>query len=315
MQTNEQFAHLLGVTLIRLKYMVECSGQDIHKLDLAAKAYVNILATQWPAFELNFQQNEQQGNDACVLMNKMLPDEFKTSIIMSATVGKLNAEDIDAWSRHIPGHQIIEIYISCISLFSNVLAMELIYAHLKNKKLGIVVTVHVFKYKPYNESIEIINELSGEHPIRYDELSIHVKQGLNELGDLITNLIIMAPADKLETRTVTIRGEQRQLKWCKFDISRLLINIIGEHQLTNYVGFIEFVEQSEMPTDTEFYELLDMRGGIDQCNAANKAKFCAQCGRHSLQGQLMQCSKCKKVYYCSRVCQSFNWASHKQFCN
>ena len=37
---------------------------------------------------------------------------------------------------------------------------------------------------------------------------------------------------------------------------------------------------------------------------------CPCCGK---QGTL-RCSKCNKVYYCSPVCQSRDWPSHKQVC-
>ncbi|KAJ6577912.1 hypothetical protein B0H19DRAFT_1121771 [Mycena capillaripes] len=39
-------------------------------------------------------------------------------------------------------------------------------------------------------------------------------------------------------------------------------------------------------------------------------KTCAKMG-----GKLFQCSKCKRVCYCSTVCQAKPWPSHKLSCN
>jgi hypothetical protein len=39
-------------------------------------------------------------------------------------------------------------------------------------------------------------------------------------------------------------------------------------------------------------------------------KLCANCGIH---GHL-RCSRCKNVYYCSKVCQRITWKSHKSSC-
>ena len=40
--------------------------------------------------------------------------------------------------------------------------------------------------------------------------------------------------------------------------------------------------------------------------------YCAQCGTSGCD--LMECSRCRKIAYCSRVCQKKNWGYHKKAC-
>jgi len=44
-----------------------------------------------------------------------------------------------------------------------------------------------------------------------------------------------------------------------------------------------------------------------------KSKSCSQC--QQVQRQMMRCSACKKVSYCSQQCQRDGWAAHKLVCS
>ena len=52
----------------------------------------------------------------------------------------------------------------------------------------------------------------------------------------------------------------------------------------------------------------------------DRLQCCAQCG-HSGNGDsathhnLLRCSKCKSVYYCTKECQKDHWKIHKAECN
>lgn len=47
-----------------------------------------------------------------------------------------------------------------------------------------------------------------------------------------------------------------------------------------------------------------------------KSTYCANClGMASLGSKLLRCGKCKAVTYCSKTCQTMDWASHKGICN
>ncbi|KAI6003253.1 hypothetical protein F5J12DRAFT_839343 [Pisolithus orientalis] len=41
---------------------------------------------------------------------------------------------------------------------------------------------------------------------------------------------------------------------------------------------------------------------------------CAKCGKEFSMNQLMRCSHCKRVLYCSNACQFSHWRSHKKTC-
>ena len=41
------------------------------------------------------------------------------------------------------------------------------------------------------------------------------------------------------------------------------------------------------------------------------AKVCNKCGNPGT----LRCSKCKKVYYCSKECQKSDWKTHKLSCS
>lgn len=43
-------------------------------------------------------------------------------------------------------------------------------------------------------------------------------------------------------------------------------------------------------------------------------QYCAYCLLSVSQQPLLRCSRCKHVFYCSRICQKSHWCSHKQEC-
>ncbi|VDM25184.1 unnamed protein product [Hydatigera taeniaeformis] len=47
----------------------------------------------------------------------------------------------------------------------------------------------------------------------------------------------------------------------------------------------------------------------------SSSQYCASCLLSINQCPLFRCSKCKRIFYCSRVCQKSHWASHKCECS
>ncbi|TCD61259.1 hypothetical protein EIP91_008708 [Steccherinum ochraceum] len=43
-------------------------------------------------------------------------------------------------------------------------------------------------------------------------------------------------------------------------------------------------------------------------------KFCTYCDKPEMQTTLLQCARCKWVYYCSKECQKGDWKAHKDTC-
>ena len=52
-----------------------------------------------------------------------------------------------------------------------------------------------------------------------------------------------------------------------------------------------------------------MAEGSESISIAKKCNVCQQ-----EEGELLRCSRCKKVYYCGQECQKKDWAEHKQTC-
>ncbi len=51
----------------------------------------------------------------------------------------------------------------------------------------------------------------------------------------------------------------------------------------------------------------------EACQATTTTDVCQNCGK--ADGVLLQCSKCKEVKYCDRICQKKNWKDHKKNCS
>ncbi len=100
-------------------------------------------------------------------------------------------------------------------------------------------------------------------------------------------------------------------------IDRVLLNIIGEYNYLNNVGYIELYPSDDpfILPDDKFTELSDLRSHMILINKMNHNTLCNYCDRNSLQAKLLSCSKCKKANYCSKLCQRSHWKIHKQLCN
>jgi hypothetical protein len=61
---------------------------------------------------------------------------------------------------------------------------------------------------------------------------------------------------------------------------------------------------------------VDKSDGLKKREDIEKNKLCANCGSHE-DGFLFSCSRCNKVFYCSKACQRQHWkmeAGHKNYC-
>jgi hypothetical protein len=312
----------LNINSRRRKHIVDCAAkarkmsidQVMSKTQTAARAFTEKLKALWPVLQSRILEGESSGSWACNEINTLLTPDLPCCI--SFTVSRINSRDIHpADIGRIPAGQTIELYISCITQYINVLAMEILYYMLKAAELSPM--VNIFKYKPFNLADEILAELTDaqNNTIKYSDLAVSYIMGVNEIQEPVANLIIQAPGDQLEKKIIKFEsGGERVLIWCKFDIARLLINIIGEHALVNYIGFIEFVPQDDIPSDTEFYEMINIREAIEQCDGIARVIMCHGCGRHELQGTQQQCGRCHKVRYCCVACQAVHWPDHKKYC-
>ena len=100
-------------------------------------------------------------------------------------------------------------------------------------------------------------------------------------------------------------------------IDLFLINVIGEYNLVHNVGYIEFMPEDDplIAPGSEFYELADLRAAFQMLNNNKQILNCNVCGRYEYQTKLARCSKCKKIVYCSKICQKTDFAFHKELCS
>jgi len=60
------------------------------------------------------------------------------------------------------------------------------------------------------------------------------------------------------------------------------------------------------------FDGISIKSGVE---SSKVKRCCVKCGiSEGTKGKLMQCSRCKLAYYCSKDCQKADWKSHKEFC-
>lgn len=168
---------------------------------------------------------------------------------------------------------------------------------------------------------------------KYEDLGCQTFKGYNEQKQPIMNIVMHVKksiADKfLVKKKVTFihpkdnhgnpSREEVLEKWLPDKLSVMdifLTNAIGEYNLIHNVGYIEFMPEGDplIAPGSVFTELSDLRQEILAIEKMKNTTCCATCGKRAIQCNLLRCSKCRKLYYCSVLCQSENFPIHKKFC-
>jgi len=97
---------------------------------------------------------------------------------------------------------------------------------------------------------------------------------------------------------------------------------LGFEKVFGY-GMLSYDKQIDIPVASRFSssEITDMCARVNSffCPQDNESGFknsvthsCSNCGKSDKK--LLRCGRCKKVYYCSRDCQSKDWVTHRRNC-
>jgi hypothetical protein len=143
--------------------------------------------------------------------------------------------------------------------------------------------------------------------IGHDEKTPLLHIIINVSKDIINKILVKKNIVFPETKT-------SRLVWFPKDdlINIILYNIIGEYNLLNKIGYIEFISDEE--AKGEFFSLEYLRTQIILMEKAQQEDICTICGRRPLQiNNFINCSICSKNKYCSSICRKLD-IQHSNFC-
>jgi hypothetical protein len=251
------------------------------------------------------------------LVNSYLSPELAEQLEIEASYREINKQNIKPYKNHI------ELYISPKMKRDNIPTMKALYdGQLPIKNLS------VSCYRAYHPKDAIISNIDfGEFIVKYTDFGFQGSFGYSEKHKPLLNIVLSVKqplANKLlENKTVNFRSPDGKTSSRKVwmpsktnAIDLFLLNILGEYNLLIHTGYIEVIPEDDPAIEkgSSFTELSDIKSSIEIIVKQYNYKVCNYCDHNELQTKLSSCSKCKKIYYCSKLCQKANWANHKTIC-
>jgi hypothetical protein len=290
------------------------------------------LAENWDDLYTNILNNtnkEDKLNEILYLINLLLGEELQKHIDIEFTVGEINR--IYYNNKY---DNIIELYISPKLKKENIIYMENLYdvynTH-KQKKSDIYKKLNnltVIKYKAYNVKDSLIDDITYDNCIiKYEDIGVQTFIGYDEKKLPVLNLVLYVKKPisekilkKKKINVIMPDGSNSEIeKWLPhetnaFDI--FLLNIAGEYNFINNIGYIEFLPEGDplIAEGSMFTELNDIRKELLLLEKIKNINICSVCGRRDLQKNILMCSKCKNTKYCGYNCQTIDYKTHRQFC-
>jgi hypothetical protein len=177
---------------------------------------------------------------------------------------------------------------------------------------NMVLNNHLVNKQKYNSKyIFSVNDISYTSVI-----------GKNENDNLILHLVIIFSDNVnyfFDKKTIkfenTENDTQRDVWICNNNVINIILeNYIGEENLINYIGYIEFLNINEADKNIHYNSIDNLIYDIDLVRNNNNIIYCNLCNHSSNQVNLSRCGKCKKVYYCNKICQKIDHVNHKIIC-
>lgn len=296
---------------------------------MSIKHFWDQFIAYWDKLYALIQGSHEQRIHALELINGLLTEEDFKRVQIEMTYGEVNRNPFPL------AKDLVELYISPRALKGNIPLMEEYY----NAKPSNLPNLAVYKYKSYNPNDPLIDnvvfpatETTPEYTANYTDLGYQSSTGYDaETKKPVLNLVIYVKKPLADTilrkKKVTFKnpdsGEEPITleKWLPHNstvIDLFLLNTIGEFHLVNDVGYIEFLPDGDplIADGSVFCELGDLRGDIKLLEASLRVHviYCKVCDRHQCQGSLLACSRCKKSYYCNKICQRIDYSKHKVRC-
>lgn len=273
--------------------------------------------TNWESIRIYLMAGQESGLH---MVNSYLTPVLNEYVEIEASFGEINRQALPMFKN------VIELYISPKFKKDNVWVMKLMY-HMKPNLINMMVSC----YKAYHPLDNVIQDITyRDFKVSYDDFGYQGSVGYdkkdNECKPLINMVILVKKpiCDKiLKKQNVTFqhpdgKTSEREVYFpnnCNaFDM--LLLNIVGEYNLINHVGYIEFLPEDD-PQITEnavFVELADIRKDLELIHSNYVYRKCNFCDHNELQVQLQDCYICKHVMYCSVKCKAADRKNHNKTC-
>ncbi len=253
---------------------------------------------------------EHQDNRCLSLIDQCLPDVLKPFLAFEITYNEIN-------SQYLRSHRgLFELYISPKGRIENVPIMKALY-HSRIDMPKLIVSC----YRSYHINNEMISEIKGDIVVNRSDFAFQSSTGyisVNGKNNPVLNLVIVTKPELLKRQTVEFEtGSSREVympnpAYNFIDI--IFNNVIGEYNLINHIGYIEFLpnDSPQLSSEHMFAEIDEIKKELQVIHACLGIRVCNYCGHNELQNILMTC--CKSIYYCSRKCQAADRANHKLIC-
>ena len=170
-------------------------------------------------------------------------------------------------------------------------------------------------------SLETKNNLETKNTkyiFNQDEILYSQTIGKGNINNIILHLVIVFKKninEFFEKKKIIFENSERDVWICKNNsIDILLENFIGEENLINYIGYIEFIPFEECSKDIEYKYITELINDIEFVRKNNNINYCNVCNHSSNQLKLSKCSRCKKILYCNKICQKIDYNNHKSIC-
>lgn len=197
----------------------------------------------------------------------------------------------------------IEIYISPKYNKRNIKYVKYIFDKL-HKYLPI------YMYRPFYKE-EIFEKIEMYDITLYNkDLKVQTSISIEDDNYLLNLCINVNPKlNILENKEVIFENKKRNVLLPKNDIILIALdNILGEYNMLNLIGYIEYISDE----NTENFNYLEsIRDDIEVVRKHNNMQYCNYCNRVNHTTKLLNCS-CKKIKYCSVYCQKNDWKNHKR---
>ena len=97
-------------------------------------------------------------------------------------------------------------------------------------------------------------------------------------------------------------------------INKFIYAALGEYNILHKLRRTEIYQDNayehikKKPILELLAEVLLIRENIEKC------KHCSRCNHFKYSNNLLKCTRCKKNYYCDKICQKADWKYHKHIC-
>lgn len=258
------------------------------------------------------------------LITALLPKSISDYIQFEITFNEVNRQIMEDTEG------IIELYISPKGSRDNIPVMKALYKH-RMKINNLIVCC----FGAYHENDAIISEMkyvdekNNPFTVSYDDFGYHKAIGYVKTSDNqnmpILNIAVLVKdpiADKiLSPSTVEFKTDQPSSRQVlmpnQYDAGyRIILNSIGEYNLLNHIGYMEFIKQDDelITENVEFVEISDLKKDMKLLFSKYNYKKCNHCGHNEMQTHLDPCLRCNKIYYCSRYCRMSDLSNHMHIC-